>query len=79
MIDNGVAMDQDVAESDDSTVPRHSCSQCWIELRELGECLTNDLELALDRRADERTRTVRFEGQSASELLDAPAGLARIP
>ena len=62
IIDNGVAVDEQVAKIDYPTKLRYARRQLRVNTPELGQCLRDDLELSLDSGAQQVVLRVFLKG-----------------
>src|SRR6266566_882973 len=79
VLHDGIAVDQDIPQSDDLPKMWDPGTDLRGDLVELIECLADNLQLPLDGRVQQRVRRVVRRGLVADERCDVVGGLTHIP
>ena len=78
VVDLGIAVNEDIAEGDNTAMLANAGGEVGVELGEPCQGLADDLELALDRSAQHVVPRIVVDALSSGEFRDPCRGLAHI-
>lgn len=79
VVHDRVAVDQDVAQSNDAAEIGNLSGDTWCDPGKLVQSLTDDLELAFDRGLDEHVAPEVIECSASNEGLDVLDSISDVP